>query len=50
MRVMLLVCQQCKHEERIEIHTREEAERDKRTLVPVRCSKCGSTNVRLYEK
>ena len=49
MKTMLLVCQDCGHEERIKIYTREEAERGQFQISNPRCKKCGSTNVRPYD-
>lgn len=49
MKTMLLVCQNCGHEERIKIYTREEAERRQFQLTNPRCKKCGSANARLYD-
>lgn len=49
MKIMVLVCQNCGHEEKIKIYTREEAERNTFQLANPRCSKCGSNNVRLYD-
>lgn len=49
MKYRYLVCQDCGHEERIKIYTREEASREQFQLSKPRCSKCGSGKVKLYD-
>jgi predicted Zn-ribbon and HTH transcriptional regulator len=49
MRRVIVKCNQCGYEERIELYTREEAEEHRIRIAPPRCSKCGSPNVRLLE-
>lgn len=45
----LLVCHDCGHEHQIKVYSREEAERERKSLAPARCEKCGSTNVTLHD-
>lgn len=49
MKIMILVCNDCGNEEKIKIYTPEEVEKEGRRAGPPRCSKCVSTNVRLYD-
>jgi len=49
MKIMLVVCSQCGYKEKREIYDSEDAERRNLRLVPPRCSRCGSTNVKLYD-
>jgi hypothetical protein len=49
MRRVIVKCNQCGYEERIELYTREEAEERRIRIAPPRRSKCGSPNVRLLE-
>jgi len=49
MKKVIIKCNQCGYEERIEIYTQEEAERARMKLVQPRCSKCGSPNVKMHE-
>jgi len=49
MKVMLQVCKNCGHEQRVKIYNREDAQRHRIRLVQPRCDKCGSTNIKLYD-
>lgn len=49
MKRRLLVCNECGHEQRVDIYERVEAERLNIRLTPPRCDRCGSANVRLYD-
>ncbi len=49
MKRVLAVCRDCGHEERIEIWTREEAERENVSTAPPRCKKCRSRNIKLCD-
>lgn len=49
MRKVTVKCNQCGYEERVDLYSREEAEKERITIVPLRCSKCGSPNVRTHE-
>ncbi len=49
MRKVTVKCNQCGYEERIELFSREEAEKERISIVPPRCSKCGSPNVSIHE-
>jgi formate dehydrogenase maturation protein FdhE len=49
MKKVIVKCNQCGYEERIELYSREEAEKGRIKIVPPRCSKCGSPNVKIYE-
>ena len=45
MRVVLVICHRCRHQERVEVLTEEE-KRDPRTpRSPVRCRRCGNLDV-----
>jgi len=49
MKRVIVKCNQCGYEERIEIYTQEEAKKEKIRLMQPRCSKCGSPNVKIYD-
>jgi transposase-like protein len=49
MKIKLMVCQRCGHEQRVKIYDREEAEREGFPLARPRCEKCGSLDVKLYD-
>lgn len=49
MKKVTVTCNQCGYEERVEFYSREEAEKEKIRIVPPRCSKCGSLNVRIRD-
>jgi len=49
MKVMLQVCKNCGHEQRVKIYDHEDAQRHNIRLIRPRCEKCGSTKVELYE-
>jgi Zn finger protein HypA/HybF involved in hydrogenase expression len=49
MKRVTMKCNQCGYEERIEIFSREEAEKEGIGIAPPRCPKCGSPNVRLID-
>jgi DNA-directed RNA polymerase subunit RPC12/RpoP len=45
MKVRRVICRSCGHEDKVEVFTREEADRKHMQLMPVTCPKCGSRNV-----
>lgn len=45
MKVKKVICKDCGYEDKVEIFTREEADRKQIQLAPVRCPNCGSLNV-----
>lgn len=45
MRIVLVICRRCRHEERVEVLTQEEARDPERPSSPVRCRRCGSFDV-----
>lgn len=47
MKKVTVTCNQCGYEERVEFYSREEAEKEKIRIMPPRCAKCGSPNVRI---
>jgi hypothetical protein len=49
MKKVIVKCNQCGYEERIEIYTQEEAKKEQIRLMPPRCSKCGSPNVKMHD-
>jgi hypothetical protein len=49
MKIMLSVCKRCGHEEKIKVYSPEDAQRHRLRLVPPRCSRCGSSEVKLYD-
>jgi hypothetical protein len=49
MKEKMQVCRQCKHEEKIKLYDREDAERLRLRLERPQCKKCGSFNVELYD-
>ena len=49
MKMVTVVCRQCGFEKRIQVYSREEAERERIQIAPPRCEKCGSTNVAIRD-
>lgn len=46
MRIVLVICHRCHHQEKIEVLTEEEVRRDPmRPRSPVRCRRCGNAQV-----
>ena len=49
MRKMRIVCKDCGYDEKREFYDREDGDSRNLRIVPPRCKKCGSTNVKLYD-
>ena len=46
MRIVLVICRRCRHQEKVEVLTEDEVRRDPmRPRSPVRCPHCGGTDV-----
>jgi uncharacterized Zn finger protein len=45
MRIVLIICRRCRHQEKVEILTEEEKRDPRVPRSPIRCSHCGNFDV-----